>query len=533
MLVESIARTESGCFSSQQIQVAERQTELLPFLNKPFSIDQFQAQIAEKKSQFTPAQRLLLVEGLTLQYLAVDAHEKVSFSISELLNENTFTVTTGHQMALFTGPLYFIYKILHVIKACVELKRVYPLNNFIPVYWMVSEDHDFEEIRAIAIFNQLIDWDTNQMGAVGRFDTDGLEEITEKIKSFFSNHPEANIFEVLNAHKGETYGIAFFRLIHTLFADYGLVVLDGDNVVFKTAFLPIVKKEIIEGFSFHAVESSSKALEKAGLKTQVNPRAINLFLLSPNKRERIIKNEFGFLIGDRSFSQDELLQMLNESPQDFSPNVILRPLYQEFILPNLCYVGGPGELNYWLQLKGVFDEVQLVFPLIQARSSLFYVSHSMAQKISGLGLTPRDFFMEKQAITQLFLVNNNTSAIDFSDADKQFKGLNEILVSTSVKGDANLSRSVGADLFKIDAMYNSIKSKIWRAEKVKHETAIKLLEQIKEQLFPNGKMQERAVNFLQLCADGDVKGKLQTLYKALDPFDNAVKIVIDDDNDTK
>ena len=528
MLVESISRTESACFSNQQIQLAEHQTDLLAFLNRPFSVANFQGQIEEKKEQYTRIHREVLIRGLNVQYEAVKPHEKVSQALKQLAADNTFTVTTGHQLSLLTGPLYFIYKILHVIKQCVDLKVTYPSNNFVPVFWMASEDHDFEEIKETAIFNQPLSWDSKDLGAVGRFPTEGLQEIIGELKNMFSNHPNATIFSVLEAYQGPTYGVAFFRFIHALFADFGLVILDGDNAIFKEAFAPIIEKELVEQFSFQAVQETSMELNKLGLKTQVNPREINLFYLSPHKRERIIKNdEHTFSVGSLSFSKAELINKLKENPQDFSPNVILRPVYQEFLLPNVCYVGGVGELNYWLQLKGVFDKAKVVFPLIQARSSMFYLDRALLDKIDGLGLLRKDFFKEKNQIVKGFIAEHGESTFDFSRLDTHFNELKILISTVSADNDTQLSSAIGADVSKMESLLETIKNKKWRAEKQKHEKSIKQIEQIKERFFPKGIMQERSMNFFQICSDGNVSEKLQVIYEAIDPFNTNIQLIIE------
>ena len=528
MLVESISRTESACFSNQQIQLAENQTDLSTFLNRPFSVENFQGQINEKKGQYTSRHREVLLRGLKQQYEAVEPHEKVAQALQQLSLDNTFTVTTGHQLSLLTGPLYFIYKILHVIKQCEELKVTYPSYNFVPVFWMASEDHDFEEIKATAIFNQALSWEAKDMGAVGRFSTVGLQEIIGELKNMFSNHPNATIFSVLEAYQGPTYGVAFFRFIHELFADFGLVILDGDNAIFKEAFIPIIEKELEEQFSYQAVQETSMELNKRGLKTQVNPREINLFYLSPNKRERIIKNvDHTFSVGSISFSKGDLLNRLKENPQDFSPNVILRPVYQEFILPNVCYVGGVGELNYWLQLKGVFDKAKVVFPLIQVRSSMFYLDSALVDKIDGLGLLWKDFFKEKNQIVKGFIAEHGESTFDFSRLDTHFNELKILISTVSAEHDTQLSTAIGADWSKMESLLETIKNKKWRADKQKHEKAIKQIEQIKERLFPKGIMQERSMNFFQICPEGNVSEKLQVIYEAIDPFNSNIQLIIE------
>ena len=527
MLVESISRTESACFSKQQIQLAENQDQLVNFINRPFDLGNVHAQMEDKKAAFTIEQREILVNGLEEQYHGIKVNDKVSKALKSLSNENTFTVCTGHQLSLLTGPIYFIYKILHVIKLCEELKVSFPNADFVPVFWMASEDHDFDEVKETALFNQVLRWDSTHKGAVGRFSTSGLQDVKNNLKSIFGNSRSNEVLDLLDAYTGPRYGQAFFRFIHALFSDFGLVVVDGDNVVFKAAFAPILEKELVEQFSFQSVQQASDALNELGLKTQVNPREINLFYLSPNSRERIQKKGEDYLIGEHTYTFAQLKNKLTESPADFSPNVILRPVYQEFILPNICYVGGLGELNYWLQLKGVFEKANVVYPLIQARSSLIYIDHALANKIASLGLTWRDFFADSHKISKEFIKRQDTSALDFSAIDGLFDSIKEQVSTLISDHEASLSSTVGADLSKMQNVLQSIKDKSWRAEKLKHEKSIKVIDQVKEKLFPNGNMQERSMNFFQICPEGNVSEKLHDIYKAINPTNSDINIVIE------
>jgi len=259
----------------------------------------------------------------------------------------------------------------------------------------------------------------------------------------------------------------------------------------------------------------------------VNPREINLFYLSPNGRERIQKKGEDYLIGEHTYTFAQLKNKLTESPADFSPNVILRPVYQEFILPNICYVGGLGELNYWLQLKGVFEKAKVVFPLIQVRSSMFYLDSALVDKIDGLGLLWKDFFKEKNQIVKGFIAEHGESTFDFSRLDTHFNELKILISTVSADNDTQLSTAIGADWSKMESLLETIKNKKWRAEKQKYEKAIKQIEQIKERLFPNGAMQERSMNFFQICPEGNVSEKLQVIYKAINPTSTDINIVIE------
>jgi bacillithiol synthase len=169
MQLEKFPLSDTRAFSSFFLDYVDRKEILKPFYGRYPTIENFEGQIQDKKRTYTMSTRRILHEVLQKQYQKVEAAEPVTRNINALLDENTFTVTTGHQLNIFTGPLYFIYKIVTVINACKALKKHYPHYEFVPVYWMASEDHDYDEIKYFRLFGKKYTWNTKQSGAVGRF----------------------------------------------------------------------------------------------------------------------------------------------------------------------------------------------------------------------------------------------------------------------------------------------------------------------------------------------------------------------------
>jgi bacillithiol biosynthesis cysteine-adding enzyme BshC len=527
MQIEEISRANSNCFSDMELSLSENQNKLEGFLNRTFDLENFEAQIIEKSNAFSPKQRSILCDGLKIQYANCSLTPSVQDSLKKLELHNTFTVTTGHQLSLMTGPLYFIVKILHVIKQAEELSLIFPAHNFVPVYWMASEDHDFEEIQSISLFNQLVTWESDAKGAVGRFPLDGLSKVKEQIASFYQNHPDSDVFKALDSLEAPTYGQAFFKLIHWLFGDKGLVVLDGDQRLFKQSFMPFLKKEIESSFSFNAVQETTLKLEGIGIKPQVFPREINLFYLQNNSRERIIRENDGFQLGNNLVSKEQLLKMIEENPESFSPNVILRPLYQEVLLPNICYVGGVGELKYWLQLKRVFEVAVIPFPMIQTRSSVLFIDAPSNLKIQNLGLDSSDFFEDKKSIISKYLQKHEAESIDYSALNLGFENLKNQIIEKAIEIDPQLKSSATAELVRMEKSFIAAMANMDRAVKTKHDKALKQIDQLKEKLFPKGKLQERSLNLLQICPEGDLKNKIDVIYQAINPFSSNIKIIIE------
>lgn len=521
-------RKDSNCFSNQQLLLTDDQEALTDFIGLPFSVDNLKAQTIIKSAFFTAEKRKLLVSVLMKKYGSVSNAANTVTNITSLKNENCFTITTGHQLSLCTGPLYFVYKILHVIKQCELLNEKFPKDRFVPIYWMASEDHDFEEVKSFLLYGKTISWESEQTGAVGRMNLLGLSEVMDQLKQFFANHPESEIHQLIDKLKGNTYGEAFFQFIHELFGNFGLVILDGDDTELKTAFKPIFKLELNTQFSHKSVVKTNEKLATKNFKIQVHPREINLFFLSENKRERIITDGTDFQIGENKFTSTAILELLENNPNSFSPNVILRPLYQEYILPNISYVGGVGELSYWLQLKSTFEKAAIPYPILQARSSVIWIEKNNLEKMEQLLFRIDSIFKSTTELKKEFLMNKEAEAIDFSLQNFQFNQFKNDLINKSELIDTSLKSFVEAEFTRIEKQVDGIKNRLEKSVKSKHEKALKSIEQLKEKLFPANLMQDRSLNFFQFCPDGNYKNKLQNLYNFIEPNDSSILILMED-----
>jgi bacillithiol biosynthesis cysteine-adding enzyme BshC len=347
MPTDCISYQKSGYFSKLILDYLDEKPELAQFYNRFPKIENFKDQIAEKQQNFPVENRKLLVAELENQYLNFNISQKTQDNLQLLKKDTTFTITTGHQLNLFTGPLYFIYKIVSTINLCKQLKIAYPNNDFVPVYWMATEDHDFEEINYFNFKKSKIKWNRESSGPVGRLTNEGLNEVFEALKNEIGSSENAkdllDLFE--NSYlKHSNLATATRYLANELFKAEGLVIVDGDAKELKKMFIPFVKNEITSGVSYQKVTETNAQLSE--YKIQVNPREINLFYIEDQLRERIIieNNTYKINNTERVFTPTEILNELENHPEKFSPYVILRPLYQEVILPNLCYMGGGGEI---------------------------------------------------------------------------------------------------------------------------------------------------------------------------------------------
>ncbi len=451
--------------------------------------------------------RKLLVSKLIEQYSSFAVHDKVEANIELLLDENTFTVTTGHQLCLLGGPAYFIYKIVSTIKACELCAAQYPTKKFVPVFWLASEDHDFEEVNHLYLFNKKIEWNKEGKGAVGRLDTEGLKDIVEEVKALTGENEITKIFEDALVSKN----LASFtkHWVNALFAKYGLVIIDADDKDLKRSFSPIIEKEFSEKIGKTEVEKTNAVLGEK-YKLQVNPRDINFFLLGENSRERFLEDG------------SDWRKLLQENPEKFSPNVIYRPLYQEFLLPNVAYVGGPNELAYWFQLTGVFAAHNIVYPQLILRDSFLVLNANQQKMLTALHFSVQDILENADTLKSKFL----KSKMEISDETYQLSisQLFESLKTEVSKIDSTLEGSVDAEKTKTSKSIENLFARIKKAEKARHEIDLNKIDKLKSQLFPEGVFQERRVNFMEFYSRFG-SSYIDALLQNANPLNSCLKVL--------
>lgn len=520
MKITHIPFSKTGYFSKIMIDYLNQSEDIIGFYNNFPNLKGFKNQI-EEKSNFSADNRKVLVEVLKKQYVQFETSE-ATYNHIELLNQkNTFTITTGHQLNLFTGPLYFLYKIVSTINLCEELKQKFPKNNFVPVYWMATEDHDFDEINFFNFKGTKVVWNREDGGAVGRFSTDGLDKVFEEFSKHLGSSKNATYLKEL-FQKGyinhPNLSEATRYIANELFGAYGLVIIDADDTKLKRLFNPIVKDELLHQTSFAKVSEAITDLEKS-YKVQVNPRKINLFYLGENSRERILFENGICKVNNTQveFTKDEILQELENHPERFSPNVIMRPLYQEVILPNLCYIGGGGELAYWLELKSYFESVNIPFPILLLRNSVSVVSEKQSKKLQNLSISLEEIFLKQNDLLVKKVKENSDIQFSFTDAkellNQQFLALRRVAEKT----DASFIGAVDAQYKKQTNGLLNLEKRLLRAEKRKHSDLVERITEIQDQLFPNQSLEERQRNFSEYYLEyGD--SFIKALKEALVPL---------------
>ncbi|KAF2332536.1 bacillithiol biosynthesis cysteine-adding enzyme BshC [Flavobacterium daemonense] len=498
MPTDCISYQNSGYFSTLIQDYLDQKPALQSLYNNFPTLENFEKQIQEKQSNFDNNNRIPLVETLKKQYQNIEVSDLTKQNIELLALENTFTITTGHQLNLFSGPLYFLYKIISTINLTKELKSKYPANNFVPIYWMATEDHDFEEINYFNFKGKKFRWNKESNGPVGRLSTEGLAEFFEIYSLELGSNTNANILKKLfeDAYlKHDNLADATRFLANSLFANYGLVILDADDAALKQAFIPFVKEELEKQTSYNRVQKTIESLKNYTV--QVNPREINLFYIEDNLRERIIFENNKYLVNNTkiSFSKEEIFQVLENNPEKFSPNVIMRPLYQEIILPNLCYIGGGGEIAYWLELKSFFDAVNITFPMLLVRNSVLLSTEKQAKKADNLGLTWKDLFTKQENLVNAITHKISAFPINLTPQKEQLKGQFEYLYNLANQTDKSFSGAVKAQEAKQTKGLENLEKRLLKAQKRKLNDELQRVIDLQCELFPNNSLQERQSNF--------------------------------------
>ena len=466
--------------------------------------------------------RKLLVDVLTSQYGNCSS---IPSGIKELGKENCFTVTTGHQLSLFTGPLFFIYKIISTINLSETLKNVFPNYEFVPVFWMASEDHDFEEINHINIYGKKLEWKDFQGGAVGRYSTDTINHIVKDLSELLGD--DKTVASILSAYENNTTLVEATReIVHQLFGKYGLVVIDGDDKRFKSQFSDVLKDEL-KGISNGLIEGFSKNIEKK-YPIQAMTRPLNVFYLQDGSRDRIIRNEndgFSLVNKNVQWNENQLLELIDSHPESFSPNVLLRPLYQEFLLPNVAYTGGPSELAYWFQLKTLFSNYSIPFPVLIPRKSVLILGKKDAGKIKSLGIKAFDLQLDEGTLIKKVI--KQKSNIDLDNEKHAIEKIVNEIVSKIKETDPSLEGTVNAEKVKWLKGLAKLESKLNKSEKKKHETSINQLLKLKEKLFPNQSLQERHDNILPFISNYGIEF-IDVLKKLIDPLEKDILLIEED-----
>lgn len=490
MLKSSLDPACTGLFSSLFLDYIHKEESVKQFYKEFPDLEQFKKSLPNK--HFEQEKRDRLVKVLEMQYEGFEG-SKVRANIQQLKQANTFTVTTGHQLNLMTGPSYFIYKIVSTIALAEKLQKENPDYHFVPVYWMATEDHDFAEINHFYFDGKNYEWETDQKGAVGEFILDeSLKKLIEEL------HFLPEFFKTAYS-QSKLLKEAVRKYVHHLFADRGLVIIDANEKELKQLFVPVIKDDILNATANNLVNDCNHALENAGYSTQIFPREINFFYMEKGRRERLVLSDglFETHDGKNKWTEDEMMVLIEEQPEKFSPNVVMRPLYQEVILPNLAYLGGPAEVAYWFQLKNIFAHYSVDYPFLLPRNFAMILTFPVQRKMDKLGLNDKELFLSLDDLRVKYVKENAEQDLDLKEERDKLNDIYKALVEKSQDVNATLTYAVKAAQKRNEKILDQVATKFRKAEERKKSTAIQQIAAIKKELFPQGILQERKINFLE------------------------------------
>lgn len=502
---------KTGQFSNFFLDYIQGVHSLEPFYSHSPQLESFKTAI-EKKS-FLAENRDILVNSLKNQYDGLEITDAVAQNINKLSEQQTFTVITGHQLNLFTGPLYFIYKIVSTINLAKQLNKTYPDQHIVPIYWMATEDHDFDEINYFKLDGIKYQWNTDQMGAVGDF------ELDKSFKEFFKSVSFApEVFKKAYA-SSVTLAEAVRKYVNELFGEEGLVVVDSAGSDLKRIFEPVIHSDLFDHKPFELATSTSGKLEDLGYKSQIFPRQINFFYMEKGIRERIERSADGFVVLNTAirFSDEQMSDLIRMNPERFSPNVVLRPLYQEMILPNLAYLGGPAEVVYWLQLSDVFKYFKVPFPVLLPRNFALLLDTVSIRKMNQMNWEAKDLFKDFSTWKKEFIERESEFDLQMDKERAEISGIFEDKAEEAKQLEKSLENSFAAGKVRALKIVDQMSVKLRKAEERRHEIQLKRAKDLKAFVNPGGSPQERVVNMMQFYLSDP--SFIQKLYDCFDPLD--------------
>ena len=478
------------------------------FRNKENYLKLFKS-ITENNRNLSP-----ISEIVSKQYSQLNPSELTFKNIEKLSDNKTLAIVTGQQLGILGGPLYTFYKIITAIKLSKFLSERYDDFNFVPVFWLEADDHDFNEVRTIKTIDE-----GNSLVTIGYKEEIEEDDLKQSVGLINLDSSINNFFEKLSSglketefkpvmieqlkdfyKEGKSFKEAFRDLVFSYFDQYGLIIFDPQDNEVKKMLRPVFKKEITN-FRIHTEQlvQVSATLEEL-YHAQVKVKPVNLFLRVDEGRYSIepVENEYRLRRKRKSFTQEQLLELLENEPDKFSPNVLLRPICQDYLFPTAFYIAGPGEISYFAQIKPLYELYDIVQPIIFPRSSLTILENSIANSLEKYSVDLNDIFIDVENVKK-----NIINSVEESSIDEMFDGiLNQIeatfdqLKEKLLDLDKTIADSSNRYRDKILGTVSELKSKAEKAQQKKYEVTLRQIDRAAVHLFPNSNLQEREINFV-------------------------------------
>lgn len=484
------------------------------FFKRNFRAQESYEEFFKILTQKEKAHKSELSEIIKNQYTNNKISKRTAANIELLQSNKTIAVITGQQLGIFGGPLYTFYKTITAIKLCNFLKEKYDGYQFVPIFWLEGDDHDYEEVRSTNILNnenniQNLKYDDGQpeelnRGSIGELKfNDNLESVlTQMTDGLRESEFKKSLIDLIKSiyQPGRTFLESFRELMISLFDEYGLIVFSPIDPSVKKLLIPIFKQEIINyrNQTGYLVERSAELEDIYHAQVKVKP--INLFYVDENERISIepAENDYRLKNKRKKFTQEEILLQLNNNPEKFSPNVLLRPICQDYLFQTGFYVGGPSEISYFAQVTPLYDIYKILQPYIYPRSSATIVERGVKSILEKYNVNYPDVFTSGDELISKVIAANSDFNIEklFDDMNSS---MGDIFAELNIKLtaiDKTLSDLNSKSKEKVLQTIDYLKSKAVEAEKRKHEATIRQLTKVQNVLFPNSNMQERELNFI-------------------------------------
>ncbi|KXK52292.1 MAG: hypothetical protein UZ05_CHB002001335 [Chlorobi bacterium OLB5] len=497
--------------------------KLKPFFNSMYrDNEEFFKVIDDKVHNYSTNRyfdKNILIDILKHQNVTFGGDEYTAANIEKLSGEHTFAVVTGQQVSLYTGPLYTILKTITAVKLAKDLHERFPQFNFVPVFWLEAEDHDIDEADHTYIIdrqNELIrigfeQQENNSEENIKRSTPpvgstvfgEVINSINEQLRSsLIDTDFKDKIMTLVTKHyrEGNDYKTAFAGLMNEIFKGYGVIFIDPSDIEIKRLLKPVFEKELTSSPKLcESIITQSAELEKH-YDLQVKPKVINMFFLHNNNRLLIEPRDggkFALKNSKRRFENDELMNLLEESPELFSPNVVLRPVCQDYLLPTAAYIGGPGEISYFAQLKPAYRHYDITMPVIFPRVSASIVESKISKFLNNFNVKFEDIFHHSFLVSK---VVDKLSEVKIEDEiGKYTDEINKIfydMKNMTVKVDQALLNIVDNMKEKTKQNLEQFRGKLINAQAKKSETTTTQIDKVTNNIYPNHNLQERVINIL-------------------------------------
>jgi bacillithiol biosynthesis cysteine-adding enzyme BshC len=456
--------------------------------------------------------------------------EVVFKNIEIVENRNTFFVAAGHQLNIMLGPAFYLTKIISLIQFTRHIQSQYPEYTFIPLFWLAAEDHDLKEISENYLFGKKFiieidkEYDNTPAGDLipGAF----LKSLKESLAGFRWNEDQKkwlNFFIHVYDHS-RNLTQATTAILYELFGDNGLLVLDARHSSLKKYALSIFEREINEQLIFNTL-NQFKYLNPLP-EWPVNPREINLFYIHEGKRKRI---SFNAKEKDRTdvFIPENKVNFLEEIrtfPEKISPNVLMRPLYQQKILPCVAYVAGPSEADYWTQMLPLFEQLNIPFPILILRPQYIFVNQAFHKFLFSHNISYSQLVdVEKEKLMRL-LIQHQLPEHYFIQLKNHLHADMNNLMDFAQKMDFSLYQYLESEKTKMTNQVLQIQEKLVRSVKKKNEDTLNKFSKIYDKLLPSGMPNERLISSFEILSELNLKNlwltnaELSDIFKHSDRF---------------